>query len=156
MYVPDEDKMYTSKNEMLDRIVVLLGGRVAEELTMEDISTGASNDIQRATELARQMVTKYGMSDAIGPVSYDEGGEVFIGRDFAHSKAYSEKTAADIDSEVKNILTMQYQKTKQILTENMGTLTRVANKLLEKETIDGIEFEECFNITKGGTENADN
>ena len=146
MYVPDEDKMYTSKNEMLDRIIVMLGGRVAEELTMDDISTGASSDIQRATDIARQMVTKYGMSEAIGPVSYDDGGEVFIGRDFAHSKAYSEKTAADIDAEVKHIMTLQYQKTEQILTENMAVLTRVAEKLLEKETIDGQEFEECFNI----------
>ena len=143
MYVPDEDKMYTSKNEMLDRIIVMLGGRVAEELTMDDISTGASSDIQRATDIARQMVTKYGMSEAIGPVSYDDGGEVFIGRDFAHSKAYSEKTAADIDAEVKHIMTLQYQKTEQILTENMAVLTRVAEKLLEKETIDGQEFEEC-------------
>lgn len=146
MYVPDEDKMYTSKNEMLDRIIVMLGGRVAEELTMDDISTGASSDIQRATDIARQMVTKYGMSEAIGPVSYDDGGEVFIGRDFAHSKAYSEKTAADIDAEVKHIMTLQYRKTEQILTENMAVLTRVAEKLLEKETIDGQEFEECFNI----------
>ena len=146
MYVPDEDKMYTSKNEMLDRIIVMLGGRVAEELTMDDISTGASSDIQRATDIARQMVTKYGMSEAIGPVSYDDGGEVFIGRDFAHSKAYSEKTAADIDAEVKHIMTLQYRKTEQILTENMAGLTRVAEKLLEKETIDGQEFEECFNI----------
>lgn len=146
MYVPDEDKMYTSKNEMLDRIIVMLGGRVAEELTMDDINTGASSDIQRATDIARQMVTKYGMSEAIGPVSYDDGGEVFIGRDFAHSKAYSEKTAADIDAEVKHIMTLQYRKTEQILTENMAVLTRVAEKLLEKETIDGQEFEECFNI----------
>ncbi|MCD8180398.1 MAG: ATP-dependent zinc metalloprotease FtsH, partial [Firmicutes bacterium] len=156
MYIPDEDKMYTSKNEILDRIIIMLGGRVAEALTMDDISTGASNDIQRATDLARQMVTKYGMSESIGPVSYDDGGEVFIGRDFAHSKAYSEKTAADIDDEVKHILTLQYQKTEQILTENMEVLTRVANKLLEKETIDGIEFEECFNTIEGGNQNADN
>ncbi len=156
MYVPDEDKMYSSKNEMLDRIIVMLGGRAAETLTMDDISTGASNDIQRATEIARHMVTKYGMSDIIGPVSYDDGGEVFIGRDFAHSKTYSEKTAADIDSEVKNILTAQYGKTERILKENMETLTRVANKLLEKETIDGGEFEECFNIRKGGNDNGNN
>ncbi len=150
MHVPDEDKMYTSKNDMLDEIVVLLGGRVAEALTMNDISTGASSDIQRATELARNMVTKYAMSDVIGPVSYDDGDEVFIGRDFAHSKTYSEKTAADIDDEVKHILMSQYEKTQQILTDNMEILTRIANKLLEKETIDGIEFEECFNSQEGG------
>lgn len=112
---------------------------------MDDISTGASSDIQRATDIARQMITKYGMSSVLGPVSYDEGGEVFLGRDFAHSKAYSEKTAASIDDEVKNIMTLQYKKTTQILTENMDTLTRVANKLLEKETIGTEEFEECFN-----------
>ncbi len=154
MHVPDEDKMYTSKNDMLDEIVVLLGGRVAEALTMNDISTGASSDIQRATELARNMVTKYAMSDVIGPVSYDDGDEVFIGRDFAHSKTYSEKTAADIDDEVKHILMSQYEKTQQILTDNMEILTRIANKLLEKETIDGIEFEECFNSQEGGNTNA--
>ena len=156
MSVPEEDKKYTSKNEMLSQIMVLLGGRAAEELTLDDISTGASNDIQRATEVARQMVVKYGMSDVIGLVSYDGGNEVFIGRDFAQSKPYSEKTAADIDGEVKNIITNQYEKTKQILNDNMETLSRVANKLIEKETIDNIEFEECFNITKGGNENADN
>ena len=156
MDIPNEDKMYRSKNEMLNEILVFLGGRVAEELTMDDISTGASNDIQRATELVRNMVTKYGMSDSIGPVSYDENGEVFIGRDFAHSKTYSEKTAAEIDDEVKRIITTQYQKTKQILNDNMDILTRVANKLLEKETIDSMEFEKCFNKTEGGNENADN
>ena len=156
MSVPEEDKKYTSKNEMLSQIMVLLGGRAAEDLTLDDISTGASNDIQRATEVARQMVVKYGMSDVIGLVSYDGGNEVFIGRDFAQSKPYSEKTAADIDGEVKNIITNQYEKTKQILNDNMETLSRVANKLIEKETIDNIEFEECFNITKGGNENADN
>lgn len=156
MDIPNEDKMYRSKNEMLNEILVFLGGRVAEELTMDDISTGASNDIQRATDLVRHMVTKYGMSDSIGPVSYDENGEVFIGRDFAHSKTYSEKTAAEIDDEVKRIITTQYQKTKQILNDNMDILTRVANKLLEKETIDSMEFEKCFNKTEGGNENADN
>lgn len=145
MHVPDEDTKYVSKNDMLNNIAVFLGGRVAEELTLDDISTGASSDIQRATDIARQMITKYGMSSVLGPVSYDEGGEVFLGRDFAHSKAYSEKTAASIDDEVKNIMTLQYKKTTQILTENMDTLTRVANKLLEKETIGTEEFEECFN-----------
>ncbi len=154
MYVPDEDKMYTSKNEMLDRIIVMLGGRVAEELTMEDISTGASSDLQQATKLARQMVTKYGMSDVIGPVSYNDEEEVFIGRDFAHSKSYSEKTASDIDEEIKHILIMQYKKTEQILTENMDILKRVAEKLLEKETISGEEFEECFK--QGGNNNENN
>lgn len=146
MSVPEEDKKYTSKNEMLNQIMVLLGGRAAEDLTLDDISTGASNDIQRATDVARQMVVKYGMSDVIGPVSYDGGGEVFIGRDFAQSKPYSEKTAADIDNEVKNIITNQYAKTKQILNDNMAVLSNVAERLIEKETIDNAEFEKCFNI----------
>ncbi len=156
MSVPDEDKKYTSRNGMLDEIKVLLGGRAAEEVTMDDISTGASNDIQRATAIARQMVVKYGMSESIGLVSYDSGSEVFIGRDFAQSKPYSEKTAADIDGEVKKIITEQYGKTKQILVENMDVLSKVAQKLIDKETIDSIEFEECFNITEGGNKNADN
>ena len=154
--VPEEDKKYTSRNEMLTRIMELLGGRAAEDLTLDDISTGASNDLNRATEIARQMVVKYGMSDIVGPVSYDDGGEVFIGRDFAHSKPYSEKTAAEIDSEVKKILVERYAKTKQILTDDMEVLTKVAEKLIEKETIDNAEFEECFNIEKGGNENAGN
>lgn len=144
MYVPEEDHMYTSRNELMNRIIVLLGGRVAEQLTMDDISTGASSDIQRATELARQMVAKYGMSDSIGPVSYDSGEEVFIGRDFAHSKAYSEKTAAQIDDEVSTILNKQYAQTVRLLEENMDTLKRVAETLLEKETIDSDEFEAVF------------
>ncbi len=144
MYLPVEDSMYTSRNEMLNRIIVLLGGRVAEQLTMDDISTGASSDIQRATEMARQMVAKYGMSDNIGPVSYDSGEEVFIGRDFGHSKAYSEKTAAQIDDEVSAILKERYQKTVDLLNENMEALKRVAEELLEKETIDGDEFEKAF------------
>lgn len=156
MYVPDEDKMYTSKSELLSRIIVLLGGRAAEALVMEDISTGDSSDIKRATDIARQMVTKYGMSEEIGPISYDDDGEVFIGRDFAHSKTYSEKTASEIDEEVKKILTQQYTRTEQLLTENMDILVRVASRLLEKETIDGIEFEECFKTPKGGENDGSN
>lgn len=157
MYVPDEDKMYISRNEMLNQIMIMLGGRVAEKLTMDDISTGASNDIERATSLARQMVTKYGMSDVIGPVSYDEGGEVFIGRDFGHSKNYSEKTAADIDAEVRNILEKQFEKTEELLKAHMPVLSAVAEELLEKETIDGEEFNRCFVDTEeGGNENERN
>lgn len=144
MYVPEEDRMYTSRNELMNRIVVLLGGRVAEALTMDDISTGASSDIQRATELARHMVTKYGMSDSIGPVSYDSDEEVFIGRDFGHSKLYSEKTASQIDDEVSVILKERYAKTVELLKEHTDILKRVAELLLEKETIDGDEFEQVF------------
>ena len=157
MYLPEEDKMYMSRGEMLSRIMVMLGGRVAEQLTMDDISTGASNDIERATATARKMVAKYGMSDAIGPVSYDEGGEVFIGRDFGHAKNYSEKTASDIDTEVKNILTKQYAETEKLLKQNMPKLEAIAAALLEKETIDGDEFEKFFTEnTEGGDDNGNN
>ncbi len=150
MYMPDEDKMYSSRNEMLNQMVIMLSGRVAEALTMDDISTGASNDLERATSLARKMVTKYGMSDEIGPVCYDEGGEVFIGRDFGHAKNYSEKVAADIDGEVKRILGEQYKKSEQLLKDHSKELEKVANKLLEKETIDSDEFNECFTDNEGG------
>ena len=144
MYLPDEDRMYVSKKEMLNKMVVMLAGRVAEQLTMDDISSGASNDIERATSLAKQMVKKFGMSEKIGPVSYANEEEVFIGRDFGHAKDYSEKTAADIDEEVKNILETQYKRTEDILSEHLGELEAVAKKLLEKETINSNEFEECF------------
>lgn len=148
MSTPDEDNIYASKNEMLDQIIIMLAGRAAEELTMDDISTGASNDIERATNIARQMVKKYGMSDIIGPVSYDEGGEVFIGRDFGHSKNYSEKTAAEIDDEVRNILIKQYNRTKELLEGHMDILKKLAELLLEKETVNGSEFESLFETEK--------
>ena len=145
MYLPESDnRMYLSRREMLGNIVVMLGGRVAEALTMNDISTGASNDIQRATALARDMVTKYGMSEKVGPVSYDDGSEVFLGRDFGHSKGYSENTASELDEEVKAILVKQYAETERILKEHMEQLVKVAELLLEKETITGKEFEMCF------------
>ena len=144
MSVPEMDTSYHSRKGMLEDIMVMLGGRAAEELTMDDISTGASNDLQRATGMARQMVIKYGMSKSVGLVSYDSGNEVFLGRDLAQAKPYSEKTAADIDDEIKGILTEQYERTKQILSDNMPVLEKVANKLLEKETIDGEEFNACF------------
>lgn len=148
MSTPDEDNIYASKNEMLDQIIIMLAGRAAEELTMDDISTGASNDIERATNIARQMVKKYGMSDIIGPVSYDEGGEVFIGRDFGHSKNYSEKTAAEIDDEVRNILIKQYNRTKELLEGHIDILKKLAELLLEKETVNGSEFESLFETEK--------
>ena len=156
MSVPEEDTSYHSRSGMYEDIMVLLGGRAAEDIAMDDISTGASSDLQRATSIARQMVLKYGMSDKIGLVSYDSGSEVFLGRDFAQTKPYSEKTAADIDGEVKRILDVQYEQTKQILNDNIDTLTKVANLLIEKETIDGREFESCFTEKEGGKENADN
>ena len=146
MYQPESDnRMYSSRNEMLNKIIVMLGGRVAEAVALDDISTGASNDIERATALARDMVQKYGMSERIGPVAYDDGGEVFLGRDYGHTKVYSEKTASEIDDEVKSILTDQYAKTEQLIKENREALDRVALLLLDKETITGDEFEACFN-----------
>lgn len=146
MYQPESDnRMYASRNEMLNQIIVMLGGRVAEAITLDDISTGASNDIKRATAVARDMVTKYGMSENIGPVSYDDGGEVFLGRDYGHQKAYSDLTASEIDREVKDIITKQYKVTENLLLEHMKELERVAQMLLERETITGDEFLEAFN-----------
>ncbi len=145
MYLPEEDnRTYMSRNDMLSSIIIGLGGRAAEELMLDDISTGASSDLERATAVARDMVAKYGMSEKIGPVSYDDGGEVFLGSDYGHVKSYSENTAAEIDKEVREILTCQYDKTKQILTKYREQLIRVAELLLEKETISGDEFEDCF------------
>ncbi len=147
MYQPESDnRMYASKNEMMNKIIVMLGGRVAEAVMLDDISTGASNDIERATSLARDMVLKYGMSDKIGPVSYDSGGEVFLGRDYGHTKSYSENKASEIDEEIKNIITKQYEKTEKIIRGNRDALERTAKLLLEKETITGDEFVACFNM----------
>lgn len=146
MYLPESDnRMYASRNEMLNRIIVMLGGRAAEAMVLNDISTGASDDIKRATALAHDMVAKYGMSESVGPVSYDDGGEVFLGRDYGHAKAYSESTASEIDKEVKAIITKQYNATEKILNEYEVQLRRVAELLLEKESISGDEFEKCFN-----------
>ena len=115
---------------------------------MDDISTGASNDLERATEIARNMAAKYGMTENIGPVSYNSGEEVFIGRDLAQSKMYSEKTAAKIDDEVNGIMTEQYKKTLELLGENKDSLKAVAKVLLEEETIDGERFLQCLEDVK--------
>ena len=145
MYRPTEDKSFMSRTEMVENIVSLLGGRVAEQLVLNDISTGASNDIERATQIARSMVTKYGMSEKIGAITLGSSQEeVFLGRDFAQAKEYSEKTANLIDEEVKSIIDFAYKKAEEILKANMEKLTRVANVLLEKEKIDGEEFDEIF------------
>ena len=141
IYLPEEDKSFNSRSEMLDDIVSLLGGRVAEKLVLNDISTGASNDLERATAIAKAMVMKYGMSDALGPVVYDSGsGEVFLGRDYGHTKSYSEKVAAEIDEEVKRIVEEGYARCAAILEENMDILTMTAEFLLEHETMDGETF----------------
>ena len=146
MYRPTEDKSYVSKAEMKEQIVSLLGGRMAEKLILDDISTGASNDIERATKIARQMVMKYGMSDTMGPIMY--GGseeEVFLGRDMtSRSKDYSEQTAAEIDQEVKAIIMNAYKSAENILKDNVDKLHAVAKVLLEKEKITGDEFDAIF------------
>ena len=145
MYKPNEDKSYASKLEMKEHIVSLLGGRVAEQLVLDDISTGASNDIERATKIARNMVTRYGMSEKLGPVTYGANQEeVFLGRDFNSQKNYSEETAALIDEEVKSIITEAYYKAEKILKENIDKLHETAKVLIEKEKINSEEFDAIF------------
>ncbi len=144
-YLPEEDRYYMTKKQMEDELVQLLGGRAAEALVLGDISTGAQNDIERATKLARRMVTHYGMSEKLGPMTYgtDEE-EVFVGRDFGRTRNYSEKVAAAIDEEMRTLIDRAYSKAEQILKDNMNVLHKVAEALLEKETLDGKEFEEIF------------
>ena len=145
MYRPTEDKNFMSKTEMEENIVSLLGGRVAEALILNDISTGASNDIERATQIARSMVTKYGMSERIGALMLGSSqDEVFLGRDFGHTKEYSEETAAVIDEETKRIVDTGYNRAKKILSDNVDKLHQVAGILLEKEKINADEFEAIF------------
>lgn len=145
MQIPTEDRSYKSKKEMEEDLVVMLGGRVAEALTLDDISTGASNDIERATKLARSMVTKYGMSAALGPIMYgrDES-EPFLGRDMGHVRDYSEQTAAAIDKEIKNIMTAAYDRTESILREHMEKLHEVARYLFLHEKMSGEEFKKVM------------
>ena len=141
MYLPTDEKGHTSKNQILEQICSLLGGRAAEQLTQDDVCTGASNDIQRATELARKMVTRFGMSDKLGLVVYgDDNNEVFLGRDFSSTPNYSEKTAATIDDEIETVVMKQYQKALEILNGAMPKLHEVAKVLFEKEKISGEEF----------------
>ena len=145
MYRPAEDKSFRSKTEMEESIVSLLGGRVAEKLILDDISTGASNDIERATAISRAMVTKYGMSERLGTITFGaDQEEVFLGRDLAHAKEYSEETAAIIDEEVKKIVDAGYAQAMSILSEHVDKLHAVAKVLLEKEKIDGDEFDKIF------------
>ena len=145
--LPTEDHSYMSRNEMLEQIVSLLGGRVAEALMLSDISTGASNDLQRATSIAREMVTKYGMSAKLGPVTFDSDGQVFIGRDYGQTKSYSEESAARIDQEVQDILSSCYRQCEDILKAHMEELRQVSDYLLEHETMSGKEFEAIMNHT---------
>ena len=141
MHLPSEDKSYQSKKGMEEDIVVLLGGRVAEALVLQDISTGASNDIERATSTARSMVTKYGMSDILGCINYASGGtEVFIGRDMGQVKDYSDETASKIDAEIHRIITEGYKKCEKILSSNMDKLHEVAAYLIKHEKMSGADF----------------
>ena len=141
MYLPTEEKGHTSRNQMLEQICSLLGGRAAEQLTQDDVCTGASNDIERATDLARKMVTKFGMSDKLGLVTYGhDNNEVFLGRDFSSTPNYSEKTAAAIDEEIESVVMKQYTKALDILNKAMPKLHEVAKVLFEKEKISGDDF----------------
>jgi cell division protease FtsH len=144
-FKPDEDRTYQTKSQLMESIVVALGGRAAEEIVLGEISTGAYNDLKQSNKVARNMVTKFGMSDALGNfILGDENDEVFLGRDFAHSRNYSEHIAADVDKEVKKLIDTAYEKVKNVLRENITRLHKVAEVLLEKEKIEGAEFEEIF------------
>ena len=153
IYLPDEDRSYLSKRYMEEQLVSLLGGRVAEQLMLDDISTGASNDLKRATSMARKMVGTYGMSEKLGAVAFDAGqDEVFIGKSMAQTRAYSEKTAAEIDGELSRIINEAYDRCEQILKQYRAELVEVAEYLLAHETMTGEEFEKVF----AGKENGEN
>ncbi len=145
MSPPSTDKYYESKSELLDELVVLLGGRVAEKLVLDDVSSGASNDIERASAIARRMVTKYGMSDTLGPISFSSAhDEVFLGRDFATSRNLSDETASLIDREIKAMIDGAYARCKSLIEQHIGKLHEIAEYLLKHETMDGEEFEKLF------------
>ena len=144
MVLPETDKQFETKSEMEEFIIHLLGGRVAEQLTLDDISTGASNDIQRATETARDMITKYGFSEKLGPVCYSSGEEVFLGKDFSTRQNYSEEVASQIDEEIRAIVEDAYAKCEKILTDHRDKLERVAQALLKVETLDAEEFQDLY------------
>lgn len=155
-YLPEDDISFMTKKKMEASIVSLLGGRVAESLVLDDISTGASNDIERATKIARAMVTQYGMSDRLGTINYDSSeNEVFIGRDLGRSKDYSERTAAEIDEEVSRIINEAYSRCKELLSDNLDKVIALSDALLEKETIYSKDFEKIFNGEKLEEESLD-
>lgn len=145
-FLPEEDRSYTTKNEMKHEIITLLGGRCAEHLVLNDISTGASNDIERATKVARAMITQYGMSDKLGPIMYDfDSDEVFVGKEFGKAKHYSDRVAYEIDEEMRKIIKEAFDKALKLLEDNIDLLHKLAKVLLEKETIRAEEFENIFN-----------
>lgn len=145
MSLPEHDRSYRSKTQMQEEIIVLLGGRAAEKLVLDDISTGASNDIERATTIARNMVTRYGFSEKLGPIVYGhEAAEVFLGRDYSQGRNYSENVAAEIDGEIRELVESAYERAKEILSQNIDQLNLVANYLLKHEKIDGLDFEKLM------------
>ena len=145
MPLPEKDEMFLTKGKMIEDIMVSLGGRIAEEIIFDDITTGASSDIKKATKTARRMVTRYGMSDNIGVINYDDDDdEVFIGRDLAHAKSHSELISGEIDREVKAIIDDCYRKAKEIIEKHEDVLHKCAKLLLEKEKIGRAEFEGLF------------
>ncbi len=143
--LPKEDRYYATRSEMLDELKVLLGGRVAEALVLKEISSGASNDLQRATALARQMICEYGMSEKIGPVTFGHRqDQVFLGRDIARDKDYSEEVAAEIDKEVRAFLDNAYAATEKLLLDNMDKLEVIAQALIERETLEKEEIQDLM------------
>lgn len=150
MMLPKEDRYFMTKPELLDKIVGLLGGRVAEEVQFGEVSTGAHNDFQRATAIARKMVTEYGMSDKLGPMQFGStsGGQVFLGRDIQNEQNYSDAIAHEIDLEVQRIIKDSYERCKQILIENKDSLDLVAQKLIELETLDAEQIQSLINEGK--------
>jgi cell division protease FtsH len=147
MPLPEKDEMFNTKGQMMQNIIVSLGGRVAEELVIGDVTTGASQDIKQATNIAKAMVTKFGMSEKIGLINYDsEDDEVFIGRDLAHTRAYGEEVASQIDQEVKRIIDEAHAKAREMVSEHEAVLHACAKLLIEKEKIGREEFEELFSV----------
>jgi cell division protease FtsH len=156
VHKPQEDKFYQTKSQLLEHIVIALGGRAAEDIVLGEVSTGAYSDLQQANTVARSMVTKYGMSESMGNLIFgDEKDEVFIGRDFGHTRYYSEEVAAQIDREVKSIIDLSYRKTVELLRENINRLHAIANALLEREKLEGPEFDDLFSsVSEGALEPA--
>ena len=163
LMLPKEDRSYATRSELLDQLKTLLAGRVAEEVVLHEISTGASNDIQRATQLVRSMITEYGMSPELGTIAYGEGQnhQIFLGRDFNNQRNYSEEVAAAIDKEVRKYIEEAYEACRQIINDNLDKLHAIAEALIEKETLDAKELKELVaegNVTnpKGIYEDDDN
>jgi cell division protease FtsH len=144
--LPLEDKHYATRTELMENVVFLLGGRAAEAIVLKEISTGARNDLERATKLVRTMITEYGMSEELGPMTFGHGHaeQVFLGRDISRDKNYSEKVAAEIDREMKTMIDLCYRRAEEIITTHLDELNRVTNALLERETLEAEEFEQLL------------